>query len=60
MKYVSTRGEAKTASFNEALIEGLARDGGLYVPETWPQISQAEIAGSGVTDVRGPHCWPII
>lgn len=44
MKYVSTRGEAKTASFNEALIEGLARDGGLYVPESWPQISPAEIA----------------
>jgi threonine synthase len=45
LKYVSTRGEAKPASFNEALIEGLARDGGLYVPESWPQISQAEIAG---------------
>ncbi len=45
MKYVSTRGEAKTASFNEALIEGLARDGGLYVPEHWPSLSRAEIAG---------------
>lgn len=45
MKYVSTRGEAKTASFNEALIEGLARDGGLYVPQEWPQLSRAEIAG---------------
>jgi len=45
LKYVSTRGEAKPASFNEALIEGLARDGGLYVPESWPQLSQAEIAG---------------
>ncbi|MBX3550315.1 MAG: threonine synthase [Xanthobacteraceae bacterium] len=45
MKYVSTRGEAKPASFNEALIEGLARDGGLYVPESWPQISRDEIAG---------------
>lgn len=45
MKYVSTRGEAKTASFNEALIEGLARDGGLYVPESWPQLSREEIAG---------------
>ena len=44
MKYVSTRGEAKPASFNEALIEGLARDGGLYVPESWPQISRAEIS----------------
>lgn len=45
MKYVSTRGEAKTASFNEALIEGLARDGGLYVPESWPRLSPDEIAG---------------
>src|SRR5688572_26027165 len=45
LRYVSTRGEAKIASFNEALIEGLARDGGLYVPESWPQLSRAEIAG---------------
>ena len=44
MKYVSTRGEAKIASFNEALIEGLARDGGLYLPEAWPQLSKEEIA----------------
>lgn len=44
MKYVSTRGEAKIASFNEALIEGLARDGGLYVPQYWPQLSTGEIA----------------
>jgi threonine synthase len=45
LRYVSTRGEAKIASFNEALIEGLARDGGLYLPESWPQLSHAEIAG---------------
>ncbi|MGE0338331.1 MAG: threonine synthase [Xanthobacteraceae bacterium] len=45
MKYVSTRGEARAVTFNEALIEGLARDGGLYVPETWPQLSREEIAG---------------
>jgi threonine synthase len=44
LQYVSTRGEAKTVSFNEALIEGLARDGGLYVPQSWPQLSHAEIA----------------
>ncbi|HRF07636.1 MAG TPA: threonine synthase [Xanthobacteraceae bacterium] len=44
MKYVSTRGEARAVTFNEALIEGLARDGGLYVPESWPQLSQNEIA----------------
>lgn len=45
MKYVSTRGEARAVTFNEALIEGLARDGGLYVPEAWPQLSREEIAG---------------
>jgi threonine synthase len=45
LQYVSTRGEAKTVSFNEALIEGLARDGGLYVPQSWPRLSREEIAG---------------
>jgi threonine synthase len=43
--HVSTRGEAAPLSFSDALLAGLARDGGLYVPQTWPQISRAEIAG---------------
>lgn len=45
MKYVSTRGEAPALGFEEALLTGLARDGGLYVPETWPTLSEAQIAG---------------
>ena len=44
MRYVSTRGEAPVLSFEEAMLTGLARDGGLYVPEEIPQISAAEIA----------------
>ncbi|MFG1395709.1 threonine synthase [Roseixanthobacter pseudopolyaromaticivorans] len=44
MLYVSTRGEAPPLSFADALLAGLARDGGLYVPETWPTISAEEIA----------------
>ena len=44
MRYISTRGEAPTLDFADCLLAGLARDGGLYVPETWPQISPAEIA----------------
>jgi len=44
MRYVSTRGKAPVLSFEEAMLTGLARDGGLYVPETIPQISEAEIA----------------
>jgi threonine synthase len=38
MKYISTRGESKPLSFSEAVAEGLASDGGLYVPEKFPQI----------------------
>ena len=36
MQYVSTRGEAPSLSFGEVLLEGLAVDGGLYLPEEWP------------------------
>ena len=45
MRYVSTRGAAPAVGFVEAVLGGLAPDGGLYVPRTWPQISPAEIAG---------------
>jgi threonine synthase len=44
MKYVSTRGQAPELNFEEAMLTGLARDGGLYVPKSWPQISPEEIA----------------
>ncbi|WP_294608420.1 threonine synthase [uncultured Roseovarius sp.] len=43
MKYISTRGNAPTLSFEEAMLTGLARDGGLYLPETIPQMSAADI-----------------
>ena len=42
MRYISTRGEAPVFSFDEALLAGLAVDGGLYVPEAWPVLSPAE------------------
>ena len=45
MKYVSTRGSAPELSFSDALLTGLARDGGLYVPAQWPTLSPEEIAG---------------
>jgi len=43
MKYVSTRGEAPVLGFSDALLAGLARDGGLYLPESWPTFSADEI-----------------
>ena len=44
MRYISTRGRAAPLEFDDVLLEGLARDGGLYVPETWPTLSPEEIA----------------
>lgn len=43
MKYVSTRGEAPVLAFDDVLLAGLAEDGGLYVPQEWPQFSADEL-----------------
>ena len=44
MRYVSTRGRAPALSFEDALLAGLARDGGLYVPEAWPGLDAKALA----------------
>ena len=50
MKYVSTRGAAPELEFDDALLTGLARDGGLYVPAEWPRMTAGEIeALAGLT-----------
>jgi len=43
MRYVSTRGEAPSLDFVEVMLAGLARDGGLYVPERWPTLDGARM-----------------
>ncbi len=43
MKYVSTRGEAPVLEFEDVLLAGLARDGGLYLPQAWPQFTPGDI-----------------
>jgi threonine synthase len=43
VKFVSTRGRAPALSFGDVLLTGLARDGGLYVPEEWPQLDREQI-----------------
>jgi threonine synthase len=45
VRYVSTRGEAPPLGFVEVLLAGLARDGGLYMPESWPALDGKTIAG---------------
>jgi len=43
MKYISTRGNSPARTFTEILLGGLAPDGGLYLPEVYPQVSRAEL-----------------
>ncbi|MBO0332209.1 threonine synthase [Sneathiella sp. CAU 1612] len=45
MRYISTRGKAPVLNFEEVVLTGLARDGGLYLPESWPQFSREDIEG---------------
>lgn len=44
MSFISTRGQAAPSSFSDVLLAGLAPDGGLYLPQAWPQLTAAEIA----------------
>ncbi len=43
MNYISTRGNAPAKTFTEILLAGLAPDGGLYLPEEYPQVSREEL-----------------
>jgi threonine synthase len=43
MRYLSTRGNAPAQSFSDILLGGLAPDGGLYLPESYPQVTRAEL-----------------
>jgi len=45
MRYISTRGQAPVRDFAGVLLAGLAEDGGLYVPETWPRLSPGDLRG---------------
>ena len=54
IRYVSTRGGAPEASFDEVLLAGLARDGGLYVPAAWPEFPAAwwrDLRGARYQDI---------
>lgn len=44
MKYISTRGQSPALTFSEILLGGLAPDGGLYLPESYPQFRDADLS----------------
>jgi threonine synthase len=52
MNYLSTRGNAPALTFTQILLGGLAPDGGLYLPETYPQFSAADLAAMRTMDYR--------
>ena len=51
MRYVSTRGDAPARSFSDILLEGLAPDGGLYLPEEFPRIDLKSLRGRPYVDL---------
>ena len=53
MKYISTRGQSPALSFCEILLGGLAPDGGLYLPEYYPQFNDADLSAMRVMNYRG-------
>lgn len=63
MKYISTRGQAPALGFTDVLLAGLASDGGLYVPETWPQLTHDELRalrGKSYADIAFAVIKPFI
>jgi threonine synthase len=55
MMYVSTRGAAAPADFEEVLLAGLAPDGGLYMPASWPQLSSLPASPAGHYPAAAAH-----
>ncbi len=63
MKYISTRGQAPELTFEEAMLTGLARDGGLYLPAEIPVMTQDEIAalaGLPYEEIAFRVMWPYV
>lgn len=61
LRYISTRGQAPILGFDDVLLAGLARDGGLYLPESWPQFTAekiASLAGMDFHEVAVEVIWP--
>ncbi len=63
MQYISTRGQAPVLTFSQAMMTGLARDGGLYVPQSVPVLSRSEIAamaGLSYEEIAFRVMWPFL
>lgn len=60
VSFVSTRGQAGRRSFEEVLLAGLAEDGGLFVPETWPQLDVNSLRGLSYAETTAMVMQPFV
>lgn len=60
IKYISTRGGGEPQTFEQVLLSGLAPDGGLYVPQTWPQIDVDSLKGQSYQDIAFAVMQPFV
>jgi threonine synthase len=60
VKYVSTRGQAPVLDFADVLLAGLASDGGLYVPESWPTLPDGWSEPRPYVELAGQVLWPYV
>ncbi|MDB2682832.1 threonine synthase [Alphaproteobacteria bacterium] len=60
MKYISTRGGGEPQTFEQVLLTGLAPDGGLYVPMTWPQLDLVSLKGKSYTEIAFAVMYPYV
>jgi threonine synthase len=63
MRYVSTRGQAAELGFRDVLLEGLATDGGLYMPAEWPELGPSDwraLRGHTYAELAAELLWPFV
>ena len=60
MKYLSTRDNSLYRSFNDILYQGLSRDGGLYLPKSWPKIDLLSLKNKSYEEVACEIIFPYV
>ncbi len=60
IRYISTRGGGQPQTFEQVLLSGLAPDGGLYVPESWPHIDLDALKGKSYTEIAEIVMYPFV
>ncbi|HBR69262.1 MAG TPA: threonine synthase [Rhodospirillaceae bacterium] len=58
--YISTRGGGEPRTFEQVLLDGLAPDGGLYVPQSWPRLDMAALKGKSYIEVAEAVMFPFV